>query len=113
MESEEDQVRGELVAQLKESLVRSRIMMLNDKLEAKARERWTQIHTNTAQVLNQILRDRQFKEWEKRLKEMEARGRILRRTVKGLEGLEARADPEAGGVSDGKEPVERNENREG
>ncbi len=64
-------------------------MMLNEKLDVKTRERWTQMHTNTAQVLNQILRDRQFKEWEKRLRELEARGRILRGTLKKIEGVEA------------------------
>ncbi len=74
--SEEDRVRAELVGQLRESMVKSRSMMLNEKLDVKTRERWTQMHTNTAQVLNQVLRDRQFKEWEKRLKELEARGRI-------------------------------------
>ncbi len=84
-ESEEDRIRAELVAQLRESLGRSREMMLNLKLDSKSREKWTQIHTNTAQVLNQVLRDRQFKDWEKRLKEMEARGRILRRTVRLME----------------------------
>ncbi len=84
-ESEEDRVRAEVVAQLRESLAGSRETMLNMKLDTKTREKWTQIHTNTAQVLNQVLRDRQFKDWEKRLKEMEARGRIVRRTFKRLE----------------------------
>lgn len=84
-ESEEDMVRAEVVAQLRESLARSREMMLNLKLDPKSRENWTQKHTNTAQVLNRVLRDRQFKDWEKRLKEMEARGRILRRTVRLME----------------------------
>lgn len=84
-ESEEDRVRAEVVAQLRESMDRSREMMLNLKLDPKSREGWAQLHTNTAQVLNRVLRDRQFKDWEKRLKEMEARGRILRRTVRLME----------------------------
>ena len=86
--SEEDRVRAELVGQLRESLARERTMMLNEKLDVKTRERWTQMHTNTAQVLNQILRDRQFKEWEKRLRELEARGRILNRTTNSSENSE-------------------------
>ncbi len=78
-ESEEDRVRADLVAQLMESLARSRGMMLDGNLDAKTRERWTQLHTKTAQVLNHILRDRQLREWEKRLKEVEASGQIPRK----------------------------------
>ena len=78
-------IRAEVVSQLRESMDRSREMMLNQKLDPKTREKWTQIHTNTAQVLNQVLRDRQFKDWERRLKEMEARGLIVRRTVQRVE----------------------------
>jgi hypothetical protein len=58
----------------------SREMMLNQKLDPKTRERWTQLHTNTAQVLNQVLRDKQYREWEKRLKELEISGHIPRKT---------------------------------
>jgi len=101
--SEEDRVRAELVRQLRESMEKERAMMMNEKLDVKTRERWTQMHTNTAQVLNQILRDRQFKEWEKRLREMEARGRILRGTLKmgeGVEALERRGAGGSGGSSE-------------
>ena len=84
-ESEEDRARGEVVAQLRESLAQSREMMLNPKLDLTSRETWTQRHTNTAQVLNQVLRDKQLKDWERRLKEMEARGLIVRRTVQRVE----------------------------
>ena len=68
--------------------------MLNEKLDVKSRERWTQVHTNTAQVLNQVLRDRQFKDWEKRLKELEARGRRLRGSIGKLETSRALNDQE-------------------
>lgn len=85
-----DRVRAELVAQLRESLAKSRLMMLDDKLEAKVREKWTVVNTNTAQVLNQVLRDMQFKDWEKRLKELEARKRKLQGTIGRLEkGIDA------------------------
>jgi hypothetical protein len=55
-------------------------MMMNVKLDPKNREKWTQLHTNTAQVLNQVLRDKQLSEWEKRLKDLEASGHIPRNT---------------------------------
>ena len=75
----DDALRDEVVRQLRESLSRSREMMQNEKLDARAKERWTQLHTNTAQVLNQVLRDQQAKDWEKRLKELERAGRLPRR----------------------------------
>ena len=80
-ESEEDRLRAELVTQLMESLAKSRGMILNDKMDVRTRERWTELHTRTAQVLNQILRDRQFKEWEKRLNEMETADNPTRKSV--------------------------------
>jgi len=57
----------------------SREMMMNLKLDPKTRERWTQLHTNTAQVLNTVLRDKQYEDWEKRLKELEAAGHLPRK----------------------------------
>jgi aspartate/tyrosine/aromatic aminotransferase len=48
--------------------------MNNPELTLAERQRWTQIHTYTAQVLNTILRDLQLKDWEKRLKELEQHG---------------------------------------
>ena len=63
-------------------------MMRNMKLDPKTRERWAQLHTNTSQVLNAVLRDQQAKDWERRLKELEKAGYLpgrarLRRTIKG------------------------------
>jgi hypothetical protein len=84
-EYSEDNVRAELVVQLRESMAKSRAMMLNDKLDAKTREAWTQKHTNTAQVLNMVLRDSQLKDWEHRLREMEDRRRRLAGSIKHLE----------------------------
>ena len=78
-EPNDEELRNEVVRQLRESLSRSRKMMQNDSLDVKTRKRWTQLHTNTAQVLNQVLRDQQAKDWEKRLKELEAAGRLPRR----------------------------------
>jgi hypothetical protein len=54
--------------------------MTNLKLDPKSRERWTQLHTNTSQVLNQVLKDKQYREWERRLKDLEASGHIPRKT---------------------------------
>ncbi len=81
-EPDENELRSMIIEQLEQSLAMSREMMMNQKLDPKTRERWTQLHTNTAQVLNQILRDKQYKEWEKRLRELEASGHIPRRTIR-------------------------------
>ena len=77
-EPSDEAIRDEVVRQLRESLSRSREMMQNAKLDARTRERWTQLHTNTAQVLNHVLRDQQAKDWEKRLKELEKAGHLPR-----------------------------------
>ena len=82
---EADKVRDELVVQLRKSLAKSSQMMLDETLDVRVRERWTQINTNTAQVLNQVLRDMQFKDWERRLKEMETRKRKLQGSINRLE----------------------------
>jgi hypothetical protein len=78
-ERDENELRSQIILQLEQSLAMSREMMMNQKLDPKTRERWTQLHTNTAQVLNQVLRDKQYGEWEKRLKELEAAGHIPRK----------------------------------
>jgi hypothetical protein len=79
---DENERRSIIIEQLEQSLSMSRGMMTNLKLDPKTRERWTQLHTNTAQVLNQVLRDKQLSEWETRLRELEAAGHIPRRTAR-------------------------------
>lgn len=72
-------MRSQIINQLEQSLAMSREMMRNLKLDPKTRERWTQLHTNTAQVLNTVLRDKQYEDWEKRLKVLEAAGHLPRK----------------------------------
>jgi len=79
-ERDENELRSQIIDQLEQSLTMSREMMMNQKLDPKTREKWTQLHTNTAQVLNTVLRDKQYQEWERRLKELEAAGWIPRKT---------------------------------
>jgi len=67
----QERLRNELVYQLRESLRSSKEQMNHPELTLAERQRWTQVHTYTAQVLNTILRDLQLKDWEKRLKEIE------------------------------------------
>ncbi len=67
----QERLRNELVYQLRESLRSSQEQMKNPELTLAERQRWTQVHTYTAQVYNTILRDQQLQEWEKRLKVIE------------------------------------------
>jgi len=62
-ERDENDLRSGIIDQLEQSLTMSQGMMTNLKLDPKTRERWTQLHTNTAQVLNQVLRDKQYRDW--------------------------------------------------
>lgn len=73
---DENDLRAWIIERLEQSLAMSLEIMTNQKLDLRIRERWTQINTNTSQVLNQILKDKQLREWEKRLKELEASGRV-------------------------------------
>ena len=68
---EEGAVRTRIVRELIESLAESRKIMLDSNEDLKTRERWTQLHNSTSQILNTVLRDLQMRDWEKRLKEIE------------------------------------------
>ena len=68
---EEGAVRTRNVKELLESLSESRKIMLDSNKDLKTRERWTQLHNSTSQILNTILRDMQMRDWEKRPKEIE------------------------------------------
>jgi hypothetical protein len=45
--------------------------MLDPEKDLKTRERWTQIHNSTSQILNTVLKDLQMKDWENRLRVIE------------------------------------------
>jgi hypothetical protein len=77
----EESVRDGMVRQLRHNLAKCRKVILDEKMDLKTRERWTQLYNNTSQVLNQILKDRQMRDWEKRLREIEKYRGIQKRTV--------------------------------
>ena len=91
-ERDENELRSQIIDQLEQSLATSREMMMNLKLDPKTRERWTQLHTNTAQVLNTVLRDKQYREWERRLKELEAAGHFPRKITLSRDGSSGDTD---------------------
>jgi hypothetical protein len=68
---EEEAVRTQIITELVESLVESKKIMRDQNKDLKTRERWTQLHNSTSQILNTVLRDLQMKDWEKRLRVIE------------------------------------------
>ncbi len=69
-----------MVRELRQNLAKCRKVILDENLDLKTRERWTQLYNNTSQILNQLLKDRQMRDWEKRLREIEKYRRIPGRT---------------------------------
>jgi hypothetical protein len=67
----EEKMRDSMVRQLHQNLAKCRKIILNENMDLKTRERWTQLYNNTSQVLNQILKDRQMRDWEKRMRTIE------------------------------------------
>jgi hypothetical protein len=41
------------------------VIIMDQNLDLKTREHWTQLYNDTSQVPNQILKDRQMRDWEK------------------------------------------------
>ena len=76
----EANVRDGMVRQLRQNLARCKRVIIDGNMDLKTRERWTQLYNNTSQVLNQILKDRQMRDWEKRLRVIEEYKGIPRTT---------------------------------
>jgi len=60
-----------MVRELRQNLAKCRKVLVDESLDLKIRERWTQLYNNTSTVLNQVLRDRRERDWELRLRELE------------------------------------------
>ncbi len=55
--------------------------VMDEALKMRTREGWYQKYTNAVLALNQLLKDSQYKDYEKRLKVLEESGKTLRRMV--------------------------------
>ena len=51
-----------MVRELRQNLAKCRKVILDENLDLKTRERWTQLYNNTSQILNQLLKDRQMRD---------------------------------------------------
>ncbi len=72
--SKQERFRDEIIGQLRETVALCRKEMLDEQVTLLERQRWTQSLTNAAQVLNTVLRDEQFLEWEKKMRILEKQG---------------------------------------
>jgi hypothetical protein len=78
-------IRSRIISELLDNLAESRRIMLDQNMDLKTRERWSQIHMSTSQTLNTVLRDLQTRDWEERLKNLEESGKLngtVLRTIK-------------------------------
>src|SRR3989442_15910776 len=81
MDSDPNRLREVEIQRLTELAALAYKNALDEKLKIKTREGWYQKYTNAVLALNQLLKDSQLKDYEKRLKVIEESGRILRRTI--------------------------------
>ncbi len=77
--------RDEIIAQLRETVALCREQMKDKQLSVQDRQRWAQSLTNAAQVLNTVLRDEQFHEWEKKMRILEKQGLLDHTDLTGSE----------------------------
>ncbi len=80
----ENQARDEIIRELRENLARCRKVLLDEKLDLKTHERWTQLYNNTSTVLNQILKDRQIRDYEERMRDLEEHVKEERTNANGV-----------------------------
>ena len=71
----ENRARDVMIRQLRRNLRNCRKILMDEKLDLKTRERWTQLYNNTSTVLNQVLKDRQIRDYERRLRIIEEHDR--------------------------------------
>ena len=77
--------RDKIISQLREELALCEQNMNSQEVSLQDRQHWAQTLTNAAQVLNTILRDDQFYEWEKRMRILEKQGLISPTDLTGSE----------------------------
>ena len=77
--------RDQIIGQLRETVALCREKMKDEQVALSERQRWAQSLTNAAQVLNTVLRDGQFYEWEKKIRILEKQGLLDHTDLAGSE----------------------------
>ncbi len=75
-ELDPNKIRDDEIKRLREMADLAYKNFKDETLQMKTRESWHQKYTNTVLALNQLLKDSQYKDYEKRLKELEQTGRF-------------------------------------
>jgi hypothetical protein len=83
--SKQEVLRDEIIGQLRETVALCRKKMLDEQVVLAERQHWAQSLTNAAQVLNTVLRDERFDEWEKKLRMLEKQGLLGHADLAGSE----------------------------
>jgi len=73
-----NQLREKGIKQLTEIVDMAHEMATNKTLDEKSRDRWAQRHTNAMLALNQVLKDRQYRDYEERLRKLEENWKIVK-----------------------------------
>ncbi|HZY94029.1 MAG TPA: hypothetical protein VFE98_04105 [Candidatus Bathyarchaeia archaeon] len=74
-----NQLREKGIKQLIEIVDIAHQMAMNETLDERTRDRWAQRQTNAMLALNQVLKDRQYRDYEERLRKLEENWKIVKR----------------------------------
>src|SRR6266487_6810530 len=94
-EIDEEKLRDKTIRQLQTSANMAYRMMRDERVDLRSRQSWLKSYTDAARALSQVLKEREEKDWEKRLRVIEEyRKRATAAT--GLSGTpsENKADPQ-------------------
>jgi hypothetical protein len=68
---DEQKLRDKAIRQLERAANMAYKMMTNERIDARTRQAWFKRYTDATRALNQVLKDRQAKDWEARIKRIE------------------------------------------
>ena len=70
-EIDEEKLRDKTIRQLQTSANMAYRMMRDEKIDLRSRQSWLKSYTEAARTLSQVLKEREEKDWEKRLRVIE------------------------------------------
>src|SRR5437667_7445273 len=70
-EIDEEKLRDKTIRQLQTSANMAYRMMRDERMDLRSRQGWLKSYTDAARTLSQVLKEREEKDWEKRLRVIE------------------------------------------
>src|SRR6266581_2183958 len=94
-EIDEEKLRDETIRQLQTSANMAYRMMRDERIDLRSRQGWLKSYTDAARTLSQVLKEREERDWEKRLRVIEEYRKRTSATT-GLSGTpgENKVDPQ-------------------